>query len=212
VERRSGTDTELGAVDARHADVPVRRRRFDSFLWIVGTNPAVSLPELPRIRSILKQDRLFVVVSDAFLTETAQLADVVLPAAIWAAKTGTYTNHDRTVHLSEKAVEPPGLARPEMEIFLDYAAGLGLKDKDGDPLVKWRTPEQCFDAFAAVTRGRPCDYSALSHGKLRGSSGVQWPCTQEHPAGTERLYTDHVFNTHTDYCEDYGHDLLTGAG
>jgi ferredoxin-nitrate reductase len=62
------------------------------FLWITGTNPAVSLPELRRIRSILGQDRLFVVVSDAFLTETAQLADVVLPAAIWGEKTGTFTN------------------------------------------------------------------------------------------------------------------------
>nr|BFE99418.1 hypothetical protein GCM10020241_10940 [Streptoalloteichus tenebrarius] len=80
------------------------------FLWIVGTNPAVSLPDLRRIRSILAQERLFVVVSDAFLTETALLADVVLPAAMWGEKTGTFTNHDRTVHLSEKAVDPPGQA------------------------------------------------------------------------------------------------------
>ena len=78
------------------------------FLWIVGTNPAVSLPELARIRRILRAGRLFVVVQDAFLTETAELADVVLPAAIWGEKTGTFTNADRTVHLSEKAVEPPG--------------------------------------------------------------------------------------------------------
>jgi ferredoxin-nitrate reductase len=181
------------------------------FLWIVGTNPAVSLPELHRIRSILEQDRLFVVVSDAFLTETAQFADIVLPTALWGEKTGTYTNHDRTVHLSEKAVEPPGQARPDMEIFLDYAARLGLADRDGTPLVKWRTPEECFDAFKAMTHGRPCDYSGLSYAKLRGRSGIQWPCTDEQPEGTERLYTDHRFNTYTDYCEDYGHDLLTGA-
>src|SRR5919202_1821582 len=81
------------------------------FLWINCTNPAVSLPELHRIRSILSQQRLFVVVSDAFLTETAQLADVVLPATMWGEKTGTYTNADRTVPLSEKAVAPPGDAR-----------------------------------------------------------------------------------------------------
>ena len=181
------------------------------FLWVIGTNPAVSLPELHRIRSILEQDRLFVVVSDAFLTETAQLADVVLPAALWGEKTGTYTNHDRTVHLSEKAVEPPGHARPDMEIILDYAGRLGLTDKEDAPLVKWRTPEECFDAFASMTRGRPCDYSGLSYEKLRGGSGIQWPCTTEQPEGTERLYTDGVFNTSVDYCEDYGHDLLTGA-
>ena len=181
------------------------------FLWITGTNPAVSLPELHRIRSILEQDRLFVVVSDAFLTETAQLADVVLPAALWGEKTGTYTNHDRTVHLSEQAVEPPGEARPDFEIFLDFAARLGLSDRNGEPLVKWRTPEECFDAFKAMTRGRPCDYSGLSYEKLRGGSGIQWPCNEHHPDGTERLYTDHSFNTHAERTQDYGHDLLTGA-
>jgi ferredoxin-nitrate reductase len=62
-----------------------------------------------------------------------------------------------------------------------------------------------------MTRGRPCDYSGLSYQLRRGSSGIQWPCTDVSTDGTERLYTDHVFNTDTDYCEDYGHDLLTGA-
>ena len=181
------------------------------FLWILGTNPAVSLPDLDRVRRILAQDRLFVVVSDAFLNETGQLADVVLPAALWGEKTGTYTNYDRTVHLSEKAVEPPGEARMDMEILLDYARRLGLSDLDGEPLLKWTTSEECFDAFKEMTRGRLCDYSALSYAKLRGSGGIQWPCTDEAPEGTERLYTDHVFNTFLDECEDYGHDFVTGA-
>jgi anaerobic selenocysteine-containing dehydrogenase len=181
------------------------------FLWIIGTNPAVSLPELHRIRSILQQERLFVVVSDPFRTETAQFADVVLPTAIWGEKTGTFTNHDRTVHLSEKAVDPPGEARSDMDILTDYADRLGLHDKDGRPLVKWRTPEECFAAFREATRGRPCDYSGLSYQTLRGASGIQWPCTDDNHEGTERLYTDQVFNTQTEYCEDYGHDLLTGA-
>ena len=182
------------------------------FLWIVATNPAVSLPDLGRIRSILAQERLFVVVSDAFLTETAQLADVVLPAAMWGEKVGTFTNHDRTVHLSEKAVDPPGQARPDMDIFLDYARRLELRNIDGDPLVPWGTAEECFEAFKVMTRGRPCDYSGLSYAKLRGGSGIQWPCTDGQPEGTERLYTDFTFNTDPDLCEDYGHDLVTGAG
>src|SRR3954471_19118028 len=84
------------------------------FMWVTGTNPAVSLPELQRIRGILSQERLFLVVQDIFLSETAQLADVVLPAATWGEKTGTFTNVDRTVHLSEKAVEPPGEARADL--------------------------------------------------------------------------------------------------
>jgi anaerobic selenocysteine-containing dehydrogenase len=181
------------------------------FLWIIGTNPAVSLPNLERIRSILEHDDLFVVVSDAFLNETGELADVVLPAALWGEKTGTFTNYDRTVHLSEKAVEPPGDARSDLEILLDYADRLALRDRDGDPLPPWDTPEQAFDAFKQLTRGKLCDYSGLSYAKLRGSAGIQWPCTDASPDGTARLYVDHVFNTFPDECEDYGHDLLTGA-
>jgi ferredoxin-nitrate reductase len=76
--------------------------------WISGTNPLVSLPNLPRVRSLLTKEKLFVVVQDIFMTETAQIADVVLPGAQWGEKTGCFTNVDRTVHLSHKAVEPPG--------------------------------------------------------------------------------------------------------
>jgi anaerobic selenocysteine-containing dehydrogenase len=180
------------------------------FLWITGTNPAVSLPELRRIRSILAQDGLFVVVSDAFLTETGMLADVVLPAALWGEKTGTFTNADRCVHLSEKAVEPPGEARADMEIFLDYARRLDLKDKDGRPLPAWSTPEECFEAFKRCTRGRPCDYTGLTYEKLRGGSGIQWPCNETATDGTPRLYEDAGFWTGPDVCEDYGHDLNVG--
>src|SRR5215216_3903280 len=181
------------------------------FLWIQCTNPAVSLPELHRIRSILEQERLFVVVQDIFLTETAQLADVVLPAATWGEKLGTFTNTDRTVHISEKAVEPPGEARSDLDIFLDYAKRMDFRDKDGQPLIKWETPEECFEAWKECTRGRPCDYTGITYDKLRGSPGIQWPCNDEHPDGTERLYTDGEFWADPSYCEDYGKDLLTGA-
>ena len=180
------------------------------FLWISGTNPAVTLPELGRIRSILEQDGLFVVVSDAFLTETAERADVVLPTAIWGEKTGTFTNADRTVHLSDQAVDPPGEARPDMDIFLEFARRLDLRDRDGAPLVKWATPEECFEEWKRCSKGRPCDYSGLSYEKLRGAGGIQWPCTEDAPDGTERLYSDGLFFTGPDICEEYGHDLNTG--
>jgi anaerobic selenocysteine-containing dehydrogenase len=180
-------------------------------LWVSGTNPAVSLPELGRVRSILSQERLFLVVQDLFLTETAQLADVVLPAAAWGEKTGTYTNADRTVHLSEKAVEPPGEARPDLDIFIDYAERMGLQDKDGQPLVKWHDPESTFEAWKECTRGRPCDYTGLGYAKLRGGSGIQWPCNEENPDGTERLYAGGRFWAAPDMCESYGRDLVTGA-
>src|SRR5690606_5218579 len=170
-------------------------------LWVQATNPAVSLPELARIRSLLSQERLFLVVQDIFLTETAELADVVLPAATWGEKTGTFTNADRTVHLSEKAVDPPGEARPDLEIFLDYARRLDLRDKDGGPLVHWHDPESAFEAWKKCSRGRPCDYSGLSYDALRQGSGIQWPCTEDSPEGTERLYADGQFFAAPDYCE-----------
>jgi anaerobic selenocysteine-containing dehydrogenase len=181
------------------------------FLWVNGTNPAVSLPELSRIRSILSQDRLFLVVQDIFPTETTELADVVLPAATWAEKTGTFTNADRTVHLSEKAVEPPGQARPDLDIFLDYARRMDFRDKDGAPLPPWHDAESAFEAWKQCSAGRPCDYTGLNYAKLRGGSGIQWPCTAEHPEGTERLYVDGRFWATPDYCESYGRDLITGA-
>ena len=184
------------------------------FLWISATNPAVSLPDLARVRRILTGDQCFVVVQDAFLTETARLADVVLPAAGWGEKTGTFTNVNRTVHLSDQAVDPPGEARSDLDIFLAYSRAMDFRDKDGGPLLtsRWRTPEEVFEAWKECSRGRPCDYTALTYEKLReGGTGIPWPCTEEAPHGTDRLYADAVFPTRTDYCETYGKDLLTGG-
>jgi anaerobic selenocysteine-containing dehydrogenase len=93
------------------------------FLWIAGTNPAVSMAELARVRRILAGEACFVVVSDGYRTETSELADVVLPSALWAEKTGTFTNVDRTVHLQEQAVERPGQSRSDLAIWVDTRAG-----------------------------------------------------------------------------------------
>lgn len=180
-------------------------------LWIAGTNPAVSLPELSRIRKVLAKDDLFVVVQDPFLTETAALADVVLPTAIWGEKTGCFTNADRTVHISHKAIEPPDEARSDFDIFVDYATRMDFKDKDGNPLIKWKTPEEAFEAWKQCSKGRLCDYSGMSYEKLSKGSGIQWPCNEEFPDGKDRLYTDGVFNTAYDVCEGFTHDLSTGG-
>jgi anaerobic selenocysteine-containing dehydrogenase len=172
-------------------------------LWISGTNPAVSMPELSRIRSILGQERLFVVVQDIFENETTRLADVVLPAAGWGEKTGVITNADRTVHLCEKAIEPPGEARSDLEIWLDYARRMDFRDKDGEPLVKWHDAASAFSAWQRCSAGRPCDYTAITYERLRAEGGIQW--------GPERLYADGQFFASPDYCESYGMDLATGA-
>jgi predicted molibdopterin-dependent oxidoreductase YjgC len=88
---------------------------------------------------------------------------------------------------------------------------MDYKDKDGQPLIKLDNPESCFEAWKECSQGRPCDYTGLSYDNLRGGSGVQWPCNEEHPDGTEHLYAAGNFNTETGYCETYGRDLLTGA-
>ena len=173
------------------------------FFWVSGTNPLISLPEAARIRSVLGSDQTFLVVQDLFLTETAELADVVLPAATWAEKTGTFTNADRTVHISDTAIEPPGEARADLDIWLDYAKRMDFRDKDDEPLVHWHDPESAFEAFKACVAGRPCDYSGITYDRLRGGSGIQW--------GGERLYEDGRFWAAPDECETYGRDLLTGA-
>lgn len=180
-------------------------------LWISATNPAVSLPDLPRIRKILDDESLFLIVQDAFMTETAVRADVVLPTALWGEKTGCFTNVDRTVHLSQKAVDPPGEAKSDLDIFLEYARRMDFRDRDGESLIKWKTPEQAFEAWKACSKGRPCDYSGMSYAKLTGGSGIQWPCNEQFPNGSTHLYTAGRFNTDADYNESNGHDLDTGA-
>lgn len=181
-------------------------------LWISATNPAVSLPDLARVREILRRADLFVIVQDGFRTETAEFADVVLPAALWGEKQGTFTNASRTVHLSDRAVEPPGEARADLDIFLDYARRMDLRDRDDNPLPPWSDAEGAFRGWQECSRGRLCDYTGLSYQRLReNGSGIPWPCTPEHPDGSDRLYADGVFPTDPQVCETYGHDLLTGG-
>ncbi|MFZ0385224.1 MAG: molybdopterin-dependent oxidoreductase [Solirubrobacteraceae bacterium] len=172
------------------------------FFWVSATNPLVSLPEAGRIRAVFEQERVFLIVQDLFLTETAAVAEVVLPAATQMEKTGTLTNADRTVHLSRKAVDAPGQARPDLDIWLDYAQRLQLRDQDGAPLIKWTDPESAFEAFKACVADRPCSYEGITYAVLE-QSGRQW--------GGDRLYADGHFFASPDQCETYGRDLLTGA-
>lgn len=134
--------------------------------WVSGTNPLVSLPNLRRVRELLTKPELFVIVQDIFPTETTSVADVVLPAAHWGEKAGCYTNADRTVHISHKAVEAPGTAKSDLGIFLDFAKRMDFKDKDGNDLIPWNTAEDVFNAWKEMSKGRPCDYTGLSYKKL----------------------------------------------
>lgn len=209
-------NVDVSAID--HSEPPTHAMQIFRYaeqgsiqmLWISATNPAVSMPELARIRSILAKADLFLVVQDLFLTETGALADVVLPAAGWGEKVGTFTNADRTVHLSEKAVEPPGQARSDLDIFLDFSRRMDFRDRDGASLTPWSNAEDVFAAWKRCSAGQLCDYTGMSYGLLRDRGCMQWPCTEDSPVGTERLYGDGHFWTSADVCETYGKDLLSG--
>ena len=128
----------------------------------------------------------------------------MLPAATWGEKTGVFTNADRTVHLSEKAVDPPGEALSDLDIFLRFAREMDFRDRDGRPLVFWRDSESAYRSWQRCSAGRPCDYTSITYDELRAGSGIQW--------GGARLYADGKFPwAHPDECETYTRDLLTGG-
>lgn len=180
------------------------------FLWISGTNPAVSLPELHRIRSILSQQRLFLVVQDLFRTETTELADVVLPAATWGRRRAPSPTPTAPCTCRTRPSSRPARPDPIWTSSSITRGDMDFRDQDGQPLPQWHDAESAFEAWQQCSAGRPCDYTGLSYAKLRGGSGIQWPCTAEHPNGTERLYVDGQFWSTPDYCESYGRDLVTG--
>jgi assimilatory nitrate reductase catalytic subunit len=161
-------------------------------LWIIGTNPIVSFPNLGVLKQALG-DLEFLVVQDGFHpTPTSELAHLVLPAAIWGEKDGTYTNSERRVSKVNRAVAPPDEARPDFQIFLDLAQELGVRN---DLFPNWRTPEDAFAEWCRVSAGQLCDYSGMTYDALDAHGGLQWPFTPgtTSPAATRRLYTDGRF-------------------
>ena len=152
-------------------------------LWIIATNPAVSFPNRELLEDALRRLDLLVV-QDGFATPTTALADVVLPAAIWGEKDGTYTNSERRVSRVRKVVEPPGEARADFDIFLDLAAELGVDD---ELFPGWKEPEDAFEEWRRVSEGRLCDYSAMTWDDIEAAGGIRW--------GGDRLYADGVFPT-----------------
>jgi ferredoxin-nitrate reductase len=187
----------------------VAERGEIEFLWVIGTNPVVSLPDQNRTERILK--KTFLVVQDPFVdAESVALADIYFPVAMWGEKSGCVTNADRSVNFLQKAVEPPGEARSDFEIFVEVADRLGFKDRDGRSLVGFREPREAFDEWRRVSKGRPCDYSGMTYELLLEEGAIRWPCNEQHPRGAERLYEDLKFWTGIDDCESYGADFLTG--
>lgn len=148
-------------------------------LWVFGENPAVSDPDSNHIHHALEHCE-FLVVNDLFLTETAEYADVVLPAASFAEKEGTFTNTERRVQRVRKAVNPRGKSKPDWEIFMEVMNRLGY-DK------KYPNTSRIFDEIAKVTPS----YRGMSFERI-DDVGIQWPCpTKDHP-GTKFLHKEKI--------------------
>ena len=164
-------------------------------LWIIGTNPIVSYPNIDVLRHAFG-NLDFLVVQDGFHpTPTSELAHLVLPAAIWGEKEGIYTNSERRASKVNKAVEPPAEARSDFDIFLQLAEKLGCCE---ELFPHWQSPADAFEEWRRVSKGRLCDYSGMTYESIENSGGIQWPFkadSVEHLAGTRRLYADGLFET-----------------
>ena len=149
---------------------------------VMATNPARSLPNADRYRAGM--EKAFLVVCDSiFPTDTAQLADVFLPAAMWAEKEGVFSQSERRYHLVEKLVEPQGEARSDLEILVAFGERLGHGE-----LLKARTPEAVWDEWRKISAGSTYDFTGITYARLREKPGLVWPCPSEDHPGTCHRY------------------------
>jgi len=147
-------------------------------LYIMGENPALSDPDSHHVRKCLSEVE-FLVVQDIFLSDTAEYADVVLPAASFAEKDGTFTSTERRVQRIRKIISPPGQAKADWQILCEIAKRM---DYDG---MDYQHPSQIMDEIGKLT---PI-YGGISYQRLE-TYGLQWPCpTRDHP-GTQILHTE----------------------
>jgi len=166
-------------------------------LWIIATNPLVSFPNQNYLLQALEELDFLVVQDGYHPIPTSEVADLVLPAAVWGEKEGTYTNSERRVSKVNKAVEPPGEAKPDFDIFLEVAKQLGVYDS---LFSGWTEPGDAFNEWKKISQGRLCDYSAMTYELIEKHGGIQWPYSVEEknirsPEESVRLYGDGVFQT-----------------
>ncbi|MCH8830906.1 MAG: molybdopterin oxidoreductase family protein, partial [Planctomycetes bacterium] len=141
-------------------------------LWVIATNPAHSWINQNQCRDIL--DRLdFLVVQDMYhTTETAQMADLVLPAAGWGEKDGTFINSERRIGVIKKVAKAPGAALADFAIFKLIARYWGC----GEMFARWDSPEAVFQLLKQLSKDRPCDFTGIEdYRMIDQAGGIQWP-------------------------------------
>lgn len=153
-------------------------------LLVMGSNPAVSAPRAAHVQERLEALDLLVV-ADPFLSETAALADVVLPSTQWAEEEGTTTNLEGRVLWRRRALDPPPGVRSDLEILAGIADRLGRGH-----LFAAREPREVFDELRRASAGGPADYSGITYERVADEDGVFWPCPAPDHAGTRRMFLD----------------------
>ena len=162
--------------------IPAMQRKELRACFMICSNPMVSLPDQHTVERALRGLDLFVV-TDFFLSETAELADIVLPGNVWAEDEGTTTSLEGRVIKYNKAVEPPGEARRDWEIACELARRLGKGQ-----YFNFSSPRDIYDELRRCTRGAKSDYWGITYEKIDEQNGVFWPCPSEEHPGTPRLY------------------------
>src|SRR5205823_12474625 len=127
----------------------------------------------------------FLVVADFFLSETAQMAHVVLPSAQWAEEEGTLTNLEGRVLMRRRVIEPPEGVRTDIDILCGLGQRLGHRRQ-----FTYASTEAVFDELRRATRGGPADYSGITYERINSTDGVFWPCPSPDHTGTPRLFAD----------------------
>jgi len=158
-------------------------------IWVICTNPVVSMPNANQVERALDKAKFVVVQDISNRSETAEYADLLLPAAGWLEKPGTMTNAERRVSYLEPLARPPGEARPDADILCDFARHMNY------PGFNFRDVSEIYDEYARMTAGTNIDVSGLSHQRLREEGSFQWPVPSADHPGTPRLFTDHKFAT-----------------
>ncbi len=164
-------------------------------IWIINTNPLVSMPDLNAAENALNKARFVVVQDVSNRADTVAFADVVLPAAAWLEKEGTMTNAERRITHLPKVLDAPGEALPDVEIIWRFAQKMGFGES-----FNYISASAVYDEYVAITAGTTIDVTGVNYALLNEKRSIQWPYTltqrqEQKASGTKRLFSDHRFNT-----------------
>ncbi|WP_394748118.1 molybdopterin-dependent oxidoreductase [Spongiimicrobium salis] len=158
-------------------------------IWIICTNPVVSMPNAHKVEEALKKANFVVVQDISHNSETTKYADLLLPAAGWLEKEGTMTNSERRISYLPKVIDAPGEALPDAEILWRFGQEMGYLGFD------FKDTSEVYEEYCLMTKGTTMDISGLSYERLQNEGSFQWPVPHKTHPGTPRLFRDQVYYT-----------------